>query len=186
MTRMEWLALFAVAWAGCGVQSISPIASAARKGDVKAIAELAKAGQSTDEPSGVNGWTPLMHAIHTNKLQSVEALVQAGADVNRSCCRGLTPLILAAGNGQDEIVRILLQNGANAMHRGDDGRTAFDVAIMGLSHMEGAPLGACQAEAAKELLQAAPQLRETVQLDRVVDALHKCPEIEKLIAAPGK
>lgn len=186
MNRSWLLALCALLWVSCGVPSISPIASAARKGDVETIASLAKAGQSLDEESGVNGWTPLMHAIHTDKLQSVEALLQAGADVNRGCCRGLTPLILASGNGQQEIVRLLLQRGADAMHKGDDGRTALDVAIMGLSHMEGAPMGACHAGAAKELLDAAPRLRETVRLNRVVEALHKCPEIEKLMAAHGR
>ena len=183
MVRGWSLTLCAVVWVGCGVPSISPIASAARKGDTQAIASLVKAGQSPDEPSGVNGWTPLMHAIHTNKLQSVEALLRAGANVNRSCCRGLTPLILASGNGQSEIVRLLLQRGADALHQGEDGRTALDVAIMGLSHMEGAPMGSCQAGAAEELLEAAPGLRGTVRLDRVVQALHKCPEIEKLLAA---
>lgn len=185
--KRTWLpALCALLWASCGVPSISPVASAARKGDVETIASLAKAGQSLDEPSGVNGWTPLMHAIHTNKLQSVEALLKAGADANRSCCRGLTPLILASGNGQQEIVRLLLQRGADAMLKGDDGRTALDVAIMGLSHMEGAPMGACHPGAAKELLEAAPRLRDTVRIGRVVEALHKCPEIEKLLAAPSR
>ncbi|MEP7366560.1 MAG: ankyrin repeat domain-containing protein [Acidobacteriota bacterium] len=186
MMRTFWLVVCVAAWPGCGVPSISPVASAARKGDVQAIESLVKAGQSPNGQSGVNGWTPLMHAIHTNKLESVEALLKAGADANGSCCRGLTPLILASGNGQTEIVRVLLKQGADAMHRGDDGRTALDVAIMGLSHMAGAPMGSCQAGAARELLDAAPQLRETVRLDRVVEALHKCPDIEKLMAAASR
>lgn len=186
MIRASYLLLCALLWASCGVPSISPIASAARKGDVEAIASLAKSGQSPDEPSGVNGWTPLMHAIHTDKPQSVEALLKAGADVNRTCCRGLSPLILASGNGQQEIVRLLLKHGADAFHKGDDGRTALDVAIMGLSHMEGAPMGSCHPGAAKELLEAVPRLRETVRLNRVVEALHKCPEIEKLMAPASR
>jgi hypothetical protein len=181
MPPLRLLALAAVLQLGCS-PSISPVASAARKGDVQAIASLVKSGQSPDAESGVNGWTPLMHAIHTNKLQSVEALLQAGADVNRSCCRGLTPLILAAGNGQQDIVRLLLEHSADAMHRGDDGRTALDVAIMGLSHMSGAPMGSCHAGAAKELLDAAPRLRETVRLKQVVEALDKCVQIKTLIA----
>ena len=183
MRRLWWLALVVAFEIGCSESPISPIAAAARKGDIQTIAGLARAGKSPDEQSGVNGWTPLMHAIHTNQLRSVDALLQAGADANRSCCRGLTPLILASGNGQADIVRLLLERGAKAMHRGDDGRTALDVAIMGLSHREGAPLGSCQAGAAKELLEAAPELKSTVRLDRVVEALHKCPEIEKLMAA---
>ena len=186
MNRTFRLALCVTVCVGCGVPPISPVASAARKGDVQSITELVKSGQSPDKESGVNGWTPLMHAVHTNELKSVEAVVRAGADVNRSCCQGLTPLILASGNGQQEIVRVLLNQGADAMHRGDDGRTALDVAIMGLSHMPGAPMGSCQSGAAKELLAAAPQLKQTVQLGRVVEALHKCPDIEQLIAAPER
>lgn len=169
-----------VGW-GCGISSISPIAAAARKGDTKAITALVKSGEPPDAPSGVNGWTPLMHAVHGNKLKSVEALLNAGADVNRSCCRGLTPLIMAAGNGQADIVGVLLKRGADAMHRGEDGRTALDVAIMGLSHMPGAPLGSCRIEAARELLHAEPRLRETVRLTQVLDALKTCPDIEKLL-----
>jgi hypothetical protein len=185
MLRMLVLVGCVVASVGCS-PSISPVANAARKGDVQAIAEFVKSGQSPDAESGVNGWTPLMHAIHTNRLRSVEALLQAGANVNGSCCRGLTPLILAAGNGQADIVQVLLKNGADAMHRGDDGRTALDVAIMGLSHMAGAPMGACHAAAAKELLDAAPRLRETVRLKQVVEALHQCPAIEKMMVAPNR
>lgn len=183
--RTLLLVFAAILSASCS-NPISPVASAARKGDVQAIAALVKSGQSPDAESGVNGWTPLMHAIHTNRLQSVEALLRAGADVNRACCRGLTPLILAAGNGQREIVRLLLRHNADALHRGDDGRTALDVAIMGLSHMPGALMGSCHAAAARELLDAAPRLRETVRLSQVVEALHKCPDIEKLMAAPGR
>lgn len=180
--RRLWLVAIAAALAvGCNENPISPLASAARKGDVSRILELAKGGAPLDAPSGVNEWTPLMHAIHTNQTKSVEALLGAGASPNRSCCRGLTPLILAAGYGQQENVRALLKAGANPMHRGEDGRTALDVATMGLSHRAGAPMGSCHADAAKELLAVEPQLAETVTLEPVVEALRACPEIQKLL-----
>ena len=183
MVRFWMSILLALAAVACNERPISPIATAARKGDAARVAELAKGGASLDEPSGVNDWTPLMHAIHTNQARGVQALIQAGANVNRSCCRGLTPLILAAGYGQRDIVRALLQAGANPMARGEDGRTALDVAIMGLSHRAGAPMGACHVEAAGELLAVEPQLRETVRLEPVVEALKSCPEIQRLLAA---
>jgi hypothetical protein len=174
--------LLAVLITACNERPVSPLAAAARKGDTARIAELARQGAQLDEPSGVNDWTPLMHAIHTNQAKGVQALLNAGANPNRSCCRGLTPLILAAGYGQAENVHSLLQAGANPMHRGEDGRTALDVAIMGLSHRAGAPMGACHVDAARELLAVEPQLKEAVTLEPVVQALKSCPEIEKLLS----
>ena len=177
------LALLALLATACNESPISPVAAAARKGDTARIAELARGGASLDEPSGVNDWTPLMHAIHTNQGSSVQALLKSGANANRSCCRGLTPLILAAGYGQRDNVVALLQSGANPMLRGEDGRTALDVAIMGLSHRPGAPMGACHVEVARELLAVEPQLKETVKLEPVLAALQSCPEIAKLLSA---
>ncbi|MCC6291184.1 MAG: ankyrin repeat domain-containing protein [Bryobacterales bacterium] len=168
----------------CNERPLSPMAVAARRGDAARIAELARGGVSPDAPSGVNDWTPLMHAIHANMSKSVEALLAVGADPNLACCRGLSPLILAAGYGQESNLRALLAKGASPMHRGEDGRNALDVAIMGLSDHPGAPMGACHADAARMLLASEPRLRETPRPKRVAEALRGCPQIQKLLAAP--
>lgn len=182
--RAFWCLAAALLCEGCNERPMSPLAVAARRGDVARIAELARHGASLDASSGVNDWTPLMHAIHVNRPESVEALLAAGADPNHTCCRGLSPLILAAGYGQEANVRALLAKGAGPMYRGQDGRGALDVAIMGLSDRPGAAMGACHAGAARELLAAEPRLRDAPRPGRAVEALKSCPEIQKLLAPP--
>src|SRR5258708_1824646 len=107
------LLLACLTLASCGwFVPVSPIAGAARSGDVARIHELAASGADLNEPSGVNNGTPLVHAIHKNQPASVEALIEAGADVNRESGR-TTALIMAAGYGYADIVRALLAHGAN-------------------------------------------------------------------------
>ncbi|MBK5292551.1 MAG: ankyrin repeat domain-containing protein [Acidobacteriia bacterium] len=58
------------------------MAWAARTGDVQAIRTLLQAGADPEEASGMNHWTPLMHAIHKNQRGSVVSLLDGGAKVN--------------------------------------------------------------------------------------------------------
>ena len=67
------LLLTAVATTGCSDYQVSPLASAARRGDVAGIAVLIRRGASTEEGTGVNNWTPLQHAIHKNQAQAAFA-----------------------------------------------------------------------------------------------------------------
>jgi ankyrin repeat protein len=56
---------------------------------------------------------PIHCAVLTGMLSRVEALLEAGADINaRTSVYGSTPLDLAARRGQLEMVRFLLRNGA--------------------------------------------------------------------------
>ena len=72
----------------CGRQhEAPPLVRAAREGDVATIAALLKAGAAVDARAGVNGWTPLQHAIHKNQAAAVKALLAAGADANAGAAR---------------------------------------------------------------------------------------------------
>ena len=95
---------------------VSPLASAARTGDTARIQQLITAGADPNAGSGVNGWSPLMHAIHKNQPGSVEALLAAGADVNLRGTNGQTALKMASDAGNTGIVKILLAHGAEARH----------------------------------------------------------------------
>lgn len=60
----------------------------------------------------------------------VKALLQHGADVNRTDDEGRTALIAAAYMGHSEIVQHLLDFGATIDHADSDGRTALSVAAL--------------------------------------------------------
>ena len=135
---MRRLVLFEIllCFAGCTLVPPSPLASAARVGDVAEIRRLVKAGAGVNEPSGVNGWTPLHHAIHKNQAGSVKVLLELGADVNARVPHSVTPLMMAAGYGYDHIVRILLDHSADPSIKDANGETALDYANHGVTDID--------------------------------------------------
>jgi hypothetical protein len=138
---------------GCGLgEAVSPLISAARDGDVETVKRLAAARVDLDEPGGVNHWTPLMHAIHKNQAGAVEALLEAGAHVN-AVSGNTTALILAAGYGQADIVRILLTHGADPKLAARPGETALAAAVGGSRDIDNNTAGKCQTDTVKLLLE---------------------------------
>lgn len=64
-------------------------------------------------------------------LDEVKSIVAGGGDVNWQLQpTGLTPLMAAASNNRAEVVRYLLNNGANVSMKDANGRTALDRARM--------------------------------------------------------
>jgi ankyrin repeat protein len=112
MRRLAAFAIF-LTLAACTAVPPSPLAGAAREGNLDGIRRLAQSAANLNEPSGVNSWTPLHHAIHKNQPGSVSMLLELGADVNARSPHGVTPLMMAAGYGYDPIVRILLDHHAD-------------------------------------------------------------------------
>jgi ankyrin repeat protein len=167
----EAVAALLVLGAGVGCASrgreLPALHSAARAGDLAAIESLLEGGAPVDEPAGVNGWTPLQHAIHKNQTAAVERLLAAGANANAGIhpassheANGLTPLMMAAGNGQLEIVRALLAAGADP--RVSHGKVNALWAAAGFGAIaditDGPPLGSCFPEVADALIAEAPDL----------------------------
>ncbi len=140
--------------AGCGRfgEPLSPLAASARAGDADQIKHLAAAGADLNAPSGVNHWTPLLHAIHKNQAGAVEALLDAGASVN-AVGGNTTALIMAAGYGQTEIVRILLKHGADPRLAARPGATALAAAVGGSRDSDDYTAGKCQIDTVKALLE---------------------------------
>jgi uncharacterized protein len=117
--------------AGCAAVSPSPLASAARGGDLEGIRHRAHAGASLNAPSGVNGWTPLHHAIHKYQPGSVSMLLELGADVNAR-----SPNMMAAGYGYKPIVLVLLDHQADPSLKDVHGETAMDYAKRGVTDID--------------------------------------------------
>lgn len=90
---------------------------AARAGDTAQIGRLLKSGVDVNERGGVNNWTALMHAVHKNQPAAVQALIDAGADVNATAgSRGrTTALLLAESEGMPRIAATLRAHGARPL-----------------------------------------------------------------------
>lgn len=57
----------------------------------------------------VDGWSPLHHACEKGQLPTVEALLEAGADINERTENGATPLLIAVNCYQEELAKRLLK-----------------------------------------------------------------------------
>lgn len=158
---MQRLALAVFIFLGaCGTRSNLPdLVQAAREGRVDLIPDLVKRGANPNERSGVNGWTPMMHAIHKHQKGSVVALLDAGADINGRGNDGSTPLMMAAGYGYNDIVNVLLDRGADAHAQLSDGMNALTFAVLGAPDVDRFTVGDCQGETIRALLAKAPDLK---------------------------
>ena len=70
-----------------------------------------------------SGLTPLMYAAKNGNIESVNALIELGADVNTVDHSGRTPLIHAACGGSDACVVMLIDKGADMNKSAADGFT---------------------------------------------------------------
>ena len=75
--------------------------------------------------------TILHISARTGDLESIEVLLEAGANIDAAGDMGNTPLHEAAMRGQIESVRILIQHGANLLVKNEFNQTATDVAELG-------------------------------------------------------
>jgi ankyrin repeat protein len=168
--------------AGCGLgEAVSPLIAAARAGDVDQIKRLAAARVDLNEPGGVNHWTPLMHAIHKNQAGAVEALLDAGANVNL-VSGNTTALILAAGYGETDIVRLLLTHGANPQLAARPGVTALAAAVGGSRDIDNNTAGKCQTDTVRVLLERDPSLLIPADSEAVQTAQKGgCTEVVALV-----
>jgi ankyrin repeat protein len=134
----------------------SPLISAARSGDAARVTQLVKQGADPNQHTDVNGWPALLHAVHKHQLATAAALLDAGADPNRGDPHGYTPLMMAAGYGDTDMVKLLLARGASPRVADDRGATPLDYARDGINDIDRFTLLRCQDDAARALLAADP------------------------------
>ncbi len=75
------------------------------------------------------GLTALLYAARDGCYDCVEALIAAGADVNLPTPEGVTPLMIALDNDNNDVAKLLLDHGANPGQWDWYGRTALYIAI---------------------------------------------------------
>ena len=107
-------------------RSLTALHMAAYNGHTETVKYLIEQGAKVDCRDD-EGKTPLIHASTGPFAKSVQALLEAGADVNaRDTTEGFTPLMMAAGLGQPEVVEVLLAHNADKSLVDDDQESAAD------------------------------------------------------------
>ena len=104
------------------------LGDAALRGHVDVVRELLGLGVAVDG-GDESGETALVRASRYGRADVVRVLVvEAGADVNKAVKEGKMPLIWACQREKKDVVRVLLEAGADAGIVDEDGWTALDVA----------------------------------------------------------
>lgn len=139
----------------------TPLIWATREGQPDAVHFLLIHGADPNLVDKANRWTPLLHAVHRHQRAVAEQLLLAGAKPNQAVAEGLTPLMMAAGYGDAEAVRLLLAHGADPARRDGHGESALDYALAGISDIDDFTIFKCQDEAARALLAGGARLEGT-------------------------
>ena len=82
-------------------------------------------GPNVNQIDTISGRTGLVTAASRGEKDSVQLLLNHGADVDKADRNGHTALITAAWEGHEETVRLLLDNGAKVNIHDTDGETAL-------------------------------------------------------------
>ena len=144
-----------LALSGCVVR-ITPLAAAARRGDLAEIDRLIAAGADPHQGTGVNGWTPLQHALHKGQEAAALRLMKESKAPSAELDQAL---FMAAGYAQTAMVRALLAAGADP-HATVDGSSALANGVGGAFDLDYTFSGCGpHTETVRALLAAAPDLR---------------------------
>jgi len=76
------------------------------------------------------GWTPLHYAASRGQMEVAEYLILKGATIDSLSQSNTTPLMMAVISGNESLIKLLLDKGANLKLRNDQGFTAIDIAII--------------------------------------------------------
>lgn len=100
------------------------------------IKVLVKKGANINQRKEWCGYTALMIAAKSGKIEAVKALLEGGVDKNikdydhgSEGCKGFTALIFAIDKGYIDIAKLLIESGADVNIKNKDGATAISYAI---------------------------------------------------------
>jgi ankyrin repeat protein len=148
-----------------GGDSWTALIWASRSGSIEAIAVLLDSGADVNLPGPTgDNWdaTPLQHAILARQSAAVRLLLDRGADPNRGAGPGSPrPLLLAAGDTDPTILKLLLAHGADPTVEDEHGATPLSRAVSAgtLSGPDRPMFGGCRVETVRALIAHDPGLR---------------------------
>jgi uncharacterized protein len=111
----------------------SAIGMAAFFSEVKVVRLLVSYGADLSQRDKL-GQTPLHNAAKAGLKRSLtitEVLLTHGADINAVCHEGWTPLMTAVSRQNVELVKLLMERGADSTMRNSEGKRAVDLIIPG-------------------------------------------------------
>lgn len=106
------------------------ILMAALEGNLKAVLQFIKNGNIDVEDD--DGYTALHNAV-SRRHHEVAQVLMSLVNINKQSKSGFTPLMNAAAYGDNKMVSMLLEAGADVGARNIYGETAYDVAAIGNS-----------------------------------------------------
>lgn len=109
----------------CDSAGVSMLNIASRTGKLDMVTWLLAHGADINAIARDRGYTPIMDAIWKMKPDIVEVLVNHGADLNVISKDGQPPLVLAVGNGNETICRLLVEHGADPLIKDSMGMSAL-------------------------------------------------------------
>jgi ankyrin repeat protein len=107
-----WVVFFLCVFSSVAAD-VGTVADAAMKGDIALVRSLLQQKAEVNQ-SQVDGTTALHWAVRQDRLDMVNLLIEAGADVKAATRFGVTPLLLACVNGNGATIEAVLKAGVDA------------------------------------------------------------------------
>jgi hypothetical protein len=95
-----------------------PLHNAAANGDVKTMGKIIDGGADINEDNSFHG-KPIYHASGSCRVEAVRLLLDKGAVLDSDC------LLSAAYNGCNEVIKLLIERGADINYKNKNGETAL-------------------------------------------------------------
>lgn len=104
-----------------------PLQLAAWNGHMEAVKWLLDRGAALNREG--NYWGALHYAVFNGHQELANFLIGRGAEVNARSPNGSTPLMLAAREGREDFIKVLLESGADPRAKNDWGDNALTMAM---------------------------------------------------------
>jgi cytohesin len=108
---------------------LTALFTAAFEGNVDMLKQHLEDGAEVNHPGLGYGMTPLAATLAGGHLAASKLLIEKGANVNAIVDGGGNLLFFIAPSGKEDLVELLLKNGAKVNHTNKHGKTPLDEAI---------------------------------------------------------